>query len=132
MNYALLFNYIYIFYHFNPLKPNSYCRGTIRFNIQQYYFLSAKCIYVFCTYLRKKTATFVIYNINRSLFVTGMEQHYCAVRTGFLDKTSCFVLQGLIYNWLIIMKQLCFKFYNNNLPTFNQPRCCVKRVVSRI
>ena len=40
-----------------------------QFNIQQFYALPTHCIYVFCVNV-KTNSSFILYNINRLVFVT--------------------------------------------------------------
>jgi hypothetical protein len=42
--------------------------------------------------ISEQTATFALYDINRSVLITEMQSVYCAVRTESLDKTDTFRL----------------------------------------
>jgi len=55
-----------------------------QFNIQQFYVLSTKCIYVFFVWIREQTAIISLYSVNWLVFITETESVYCAVRTGSL------------------------------------------------
>jgi len=56
---------------------NTLC--TAIFNIQNYYVLPTRCIYVFCMDLIK-TEIISLHKINRLLFITETEPVYWAVR----------------------------------------------------
>jgi hypothetical protein len=45
-------------------------------------------VFMCFVWIKEQTATFAVYKINRSVFVTEMESVYCAVRTEFLYKTD--------------------------------------------
>jgi len=45
-------------------------------------------------WIPEQTVTFVLYIINRLVFITKVERVYCAVRTESLCKKVCYVLKG--------------------------------------
>jgi hypothetical protein len=51
--------------------------------------LCPHCIYVFCIYLKKKTATCATSAIKYLVFITELKGVYSAVRTGPLNKAVC-------------------------------------------
>ena len=78
-----------------------------QFNIQQFYVLPTRCIYVFCVDII--TAIISLYNINWLVFITETECVYCAVRTGCFNYSPGYFSHAASSCWIHQNEPLCPK-----------------------